>query len=534
MSKPWFVAADWEPWVWKPHIEPIKLEPAPKHYLNGHSHAAAQSAIQLAPEGYGADAAPIPPMVIPGLVGELVDLCWRSSAYQIAEVSIASALSSMSLLCARSYHFNGRGLNLYLLVLAKTSMGKSFANQSNENWHEKLLKHFEDIKPSAAGHFEYGQRCVKVLKGMLRGNIGSASGLAHHLAENPSTLHYLDEFVNKIKEMGDPRCSPHLTEIRDELLNLVEKAGPSKTYRSRIYSKRVANAVNIPDVKSAALSILATGTPKAFYEAIDDVLLENGFIPRFTILDYEGSLSWPNQKIDRTIPDHTFEQLKWLLMNMVNIDIKLAAGEAEPFIPVEITPEGKDRLHQFEVYSWNVQRSASLSDQPHIGLWSRATMHVSQIASLIAIGCNVALPTITADHVDIAIAIVKPNLDKLTFKVVGHQIGTGDDRLVTELRLHIARVFVGGYAKFKSYTNANQKVLDSGAIQVNVLKMHCVARLPFKNHKMGASRAFDTTLESLRNDGDIEFIKIEGFNGRVISINQAAFDKEIKQINSEA
>lgn len=541
-SQPWFNAEVWEPYKFKPTPVPFILpdeiknafngplgrpiEPQPATYQPAYVPAAHEGIAAAEDEGAPLNLAPpVPPPAIPGLVGELVAHAWQSASAQIAEVAVASALSAMSLLCSRTYRHGTLGLNLYLLVLAQTSTGKSFGFRANDNWMNALQQRFEGIKPP---HSEEAKKRLEVLRKMIMGEIGSAQGLSHHMAESPSTLAHLDEYVQMIQLMNRVNCPAHISQLRAEILRLMEMSGPGRIYRGRKYSKRSGQPEEI-DVLMASFSILATGTPEDFYDDISANLLTNGFLPRFTILEYEGSITQPNLSPITQPPAELIDKLMFIF-NQNYLTAQTLTGNIKEIIDCVPNESGKQRLQWFDNVCMRRTIEANEKGWPSAGLWARAKDHVRQVASLIAIGVNPTMPTIDGSHVDIAISIVRKNVDKLSDKVSNFEIGIGDDRRIGEIRKIMAKMYALGWNKYRNMPGVRRDHIDNGLITISAVRNYCVRLAPFKNHPLGSNRAFDDALNAMVKYGEVQQVTVPNEKAFVVKLNLDVFMPILKSI----
>lgn len=526
-SEIWFDAASYEPWRPKLTIQNAgEIDEAVWHPLNGNTnHSDAIAAIvkseinasfskqieyNISDPGRPLDFAdPVPPMQIPGLVGELVAHTWNAAVHQVAEAAIASALSTMSLFCSRSYRHGSMGLSLYLLLLAQTSTGKSFAYSANDTRFNAMINRYLSFAPPKHGA---GKLRADTLKAMVMGEMGSAQGLAQQMPVSPSTLAQLDEYVDHIRLMASPNPPAHLSQIRAELLKLMEMSGPGRIYRARKYSKRSTNGTNDDsvDVISASLSILATGTTEQFYDELSATLLTTGFLPRFTILEYSGGLTKRNSNIQNTVSDTLLNNLCFLFDRYVNLNDTLV-GAAGEFIDVQAADkEAADYLEWFDNVCYREVQTANENRTYMAGMWSRAKENVRKIACLIAIGCNPVAPRITSECVGIAINIVRPSIDKIQAKIVGGEIGTNDDRLEAEVKRVIKKMMLRGFPAFKGYAAAKEEFFLAGIYPQSIIRNCCMHLAPFKTHKLGSSRAFDNTMRDMINYGIVKAVDANG------------------------
>lgn len=450
---------------------------------------------------------PKKPILIPGLMGELVAHTWGSSVHQVAEAAIASALSTMSLLCSRSYRHGTMGLSLYLLLLAQTSTGKSFAYQANDARFNALVARYRAMPPPRSID---GKARADHLEKMITTEFGSAQGLAQHMMNAPSTLAQLDEYVDHIRMMALPNPPAFLAQIRSELLRLMEMSGPGRIYRPRKYSLRGPSPDEGKAVISASLTILATGTPEQFYDEMTTTLLTSGFLPRFTILEYEGGLTRRNAKPTNDVPPDLLEKLAYIYDMAINIAPTLT-GRPDEFVDVQpVSQTVIDQLEWFDNVCYREIEQANKSRSNMAGIWSRAKDHVRQIASLIAIGVNAPVPRIEAEHVNIAMSIVRPTIDKIQKKVQTGDVGTGDDRREIEIKNLVVRMVEGGYHAFQSYGGVKQELINAGYFQIALIRGYCVKLAPFRNHRLGASKAFDDALSSLVKYGAFKIVDCNG------------------------
>jgi hypothetical protein len=496
-SGPWFDARVIAPWA------PSLAQGAALGAAIGIAHTPApkEASLSLPP------VASLPP--IPGLVGKLMAHCWHRSTYPVAEVAIASALASMALLAGRTYRIGSNGLSLYILVMAKTSIGKSFAYQAQHAWQNALIRRYQN--PTGGG--QYKQRC-EYLEGMITGKIGSASGVAQHVVRHPNSLCQYDEFVNKMKEIAHPRANPNDLAIQGELLSLTDNSQPGAIYREKSYSQR-GGKEKLPPVISPAFTLLGTGTPEGFYNDLGNGMLEGGFLPRFIIMEYEGTLPEENENVVTEIDSGMLDEIALHFNRAFDLNAVIT-GDINQIINVEADKFASVKLTEWKRLCETAVRHAHGEGQPTAGLWSRAIQHVYKIAALIAIGVNPHKPVILSEYVYYARLIVEPGIHRIVGKLQTGEVGQGDSRCEAEVRNYVRRVRSQGLGFVEAYPGFSREIAQTAYLQIGPMKWFVTKRGAFKSHKLGESRGFDETINAMITGGEFERKDFAIINGRKV------------------
>jgi hypothetical protein len=311
--------------------------------------------------------------------------------------------------------------------------------------------------------------------------------------------------------MNNPRAPQPEKDKRDLLLRLVEKSGPGNSLPGRMYSKRSANAVPVPDVISPALTVLGTGT-HSFYNDLTIADIEGGFIPRFVILDFDGKNMWQTTE-DKSLPTDLLMFLRALHQQHVQADKRIKAGDDSAWINVVATTEARARLDEYSLFCWRKQSNAREHEEKQGPLWTRIDTHVKKIASLIAIAENPYVPTMLPEYVDVAIKIVQPAINKLEALFVEGRIGTGDNALIATVREVIAKMAAGRY---NYMTSVRPDYIQAGLILLAPVRLKCLVKPVFKEHKAGASRAFEDTIKAMINYSELYVADYTNDNAKIV------------------
>jgi hypothetical protein len=180
-----------------------------------------------------------------GLVGDIANYIYSSSYRPVPEIALAGALAMMAGITGRAYNVSDQGLNLYILLLAKTGRGKeAMANKTTE-----LMNYISKSIPSARDFIGPG-------------DYASGQGLTRYMSNNPlgCAFSIAGEFGLKMQALSDPRASPADLGIKRMLLDLFHKSGKNNSYKPVAYSDKEKNT---KELISPALTILGESTPSS-------------------------------------------------------------------------------------------------------------------------------------------------------------------------------------------------------------------------------------------------------------------------------
>lgn len=343
------------------------------------------------------DAASVDPYALPpGLMGEIANFIYRSASRQVQEIALAGAIGLMAGLCGRAYNVNGAGLNLYIALLASSGSGKEAISEGYSAIEEALSKAMPCI-----GDF------------MGPGDFASPQGLLKAVAKQRSAVSLIGEFGGWLDQMVGNRPNPVRAAIKTQLLLLYGKSGKRGVHRQTVYSDKDHN---ISEIKSPALTLIGESTPSTFCANITEKVIEDGFLPRFIIIQYEGAAQYINDQAQyEAVPSCLVENLAQLATRCLGLNAHSDGPHS-----VDIDGESGELLR---AYSRLCTDRANASDTDDLkSIWSRAYMNVAKLAALVAIGCNQINPEITAQNVQWAIGLVSHSVGKIVAKLASGEI----------------------------------------------------------------------------------------------------------------
>ena len=156
-----------------------------------------------------------------------------------------------------------------MLVLAQTGVGKEAAASGID----KIINAVRYNVPS----------CTQFIG---PAEIASGQALLSYLAKiSPCFVSIVGEFGLRMQQLCSPRASSAEIQLRRIMLDLYNKSGSNSVLKPTIYADKDKNTAL---VQSPAFSMLGESTPERFFEIVDDGMISEGLLPRFTLIEYKG------------------------------------------------------------------------------------------------------------------------------------------------------------------------------------------------------------------------------------------------------
>lgn len=438
-------------------------------------------------EGALAQLAPVTPAAIhaaetglpwpPGFVGSLAQYIFNSSWLPIKEVSIAAALGLMAGICGKAWHIPKSGLNLYIVLVARSAIGKEALHQGISSVVNACLQ-----KSPIFGNFvdftEYA----------------SGPALIKACSQRDSFVNVSGEWGRRMKRIAseDDREGP-MTTLRTQMTNLYQKSGPQSIVGGIGYSSQENN---IEALTSVAYSMVGESTPQTFYDSLTESMMEDGFLSRFLVIQYEGDRPEENANIIE-YPDEALVQYLCGIANMA--DLSNGKGETQA---VQRTEEAARMLKRFSDDA--AKNIRGTTDESRRQMWNRATLKALRLAALLAVGDNFNNAIITADHAKWAIDLVMADITVMQRRLDGGDVGINDAsrerKIVDLLKAYLAKPVPASY-------KIPEAMREGGIVPRNYLQMRVSRVSSFYKHKFGTSKALDDTLSQMVNNGFIMEVK---------------------------
>lgn len=401
----------------------------------------------------------------PGLVGEVAKYVLSASTRPVPEIALATAIAVVAGIVGRNYNISNTGLNQYLLLLAKTGTGK----ESVQSTVDRLFVEVQKAIPAAErfvgpAHFASGQALVKSFQ------------------ERPCFMSVLGEFGHRMQAMAHPRANSAEKTLMAAILDIFGKSGWGQMLRPSVYSDRDKNTEM---VHAPALTLLGEAEPESFFAALDESTVASGFLPRFLVIEYKGERPRRNKAAWKSPPADLVKSVTDLCASILSME------QNGTCTTVQLDADALQLLDAFDEFADSQMRGSPLVTQ---FLWNRAHLKALRLAALVAVGVNPYDATVTGEHAQWAINMVRRDTTTLLERFETGDVGEGDSKLQSDLTTVISKFLVNPGDKWDDYH-------AKGCIPMRLLQMRTANRAAFKNHKLGANRALKDTLAAMVDAG---------------------------------
>lgn len=410
----------------------------------------------------------------PGFVGRLAESFYKAAPRPVKEVATVAALGLMAGLCGKGWNIPGSGLNLYLILIGRSATGKEALHSSIAN----LLHRF------AQDNLSIGAKFVDF------SDYASAPALVKASAANPCFVNVVGEFGRKLKRMANENADTSMQQLRTVMTNLYQKSAYSSIVGGIGYSQKDNSVASVTGV---SYSIIGESTPDTFYESLTDSMMSDGFLSRFTMVEYSGDRPPLNLDTSHKLDDHSYQYFGALITQ--------AAKNASPgMVPTMVT---RDEFAAAMLDAFDLECDVQINstwEEPIRQMWNRAHLKACRIAALLAIGDNYVNPVVTAAHVDWAVALIRKDITIMGTRYHSGDIGVGDHPRETKVLTVCAEYIKHGAPP--SYMISPQMVADQ-IIPRKYLQIRTQRASAFTAHRNGVTAALNSTIQSLIDSGYI-------------------------------
>lgn len=431
--------------------------------------------VQAVPHAIAANQPPENPMVNgidwpPGMVGAIASFIYHSAPRPVKEVAIVAALGLIAGMCGKTYHVTQSGLNIYLILVARSAIGK----EAMHSGISLLISKMRDIVPMVGDFVDFA-------------DFVSGPALVKACAKKPCFLNVAGEWGRKLAKLSQDRTDSPTQQLRTVMTNLYQKSGPTSIVGGLSYSNRDQN---VDSVAGVAYSMIGETTPGTFNESLTKSMMEDGFLSRFTILEYRGDRPPANPRPINQPDQNLLEALCSLASQ------SLTLLQSHQYREVQFAPDAWQCMAGFDLQC--DKEINATRDESRRQMWNRAHLKAMRIAGLLAVADNWIAPIIQLHHAEWALTLVKHDIELMNKKLDAGDIGDDDDardsKLISVCKDYLKKPVANSYAIPEDMRRAG--IIPRRYIQLRIQQVSS-----FYNHRMGANFAMDQSLRALVDGG---------------------------------
>jgi hypothetical protein len=409
----------------------------------------------------------------PGVVGELAYYIFNGSPRPVKEVSIVAALGLVAGICGKAFCIPQSGLNIYLVLVAKSAVGKEAMHSGIAN----IMGYVREGIPEAMNFVDFT-------------DYASGPALVKAVAANQSFVNVSGEWGRKLRRLGmeDGRDGP-MQQLRTTMTNLYQKSGPKSIVGGISYSDKEKN---ITSVSGVAYSMIGETTPSTFYDSLTETMMEDGFLSRFTIIEYTGSRPEFNDKAVKAPSAMLLEAMCSMIQRAIDLN--------EKFATVDVG-RSSGAAELLDAFNLECDRNINSSDDEGFRqMWNRAHLKACRIAALLAVADNNVFPTIEKHHAEWALLLIRKDIGVMSRRISSGDVGVGDAPRERKLLSLIGDFLQHGAPP--SY-GVPEKMRAAAVVPRKYLQMCTQRSGSFTTHRSGQIVALDQSIRSLIDSGYI-------------------------------
>ena len=408
----------------------------------------------------------------PGLTGALAAFIYNSSPRPVKEVAIVASLGFLAGVCGKAYNIPQSGLNLYIVLIALSAVGK-------EAMHTGLSLVCNTLRqtiPAAQNFVDFN-------------DFASGPALAKACAANQSFVNVAGEWGRKLRKLAQEENSDGpMSGLRTVMTNLYQKSGAQSMVGGITYSNK---ETNVGTVTGVAYSMIGETTPSTFYESLTPSMMADGFLSRFLIVDYQGDRPPLNRSPTLVMPGPLAQALHGLCTQALT----LISRTKEEMVTFD--EEATETLRRFDLECDS--KINATKDEAIRQMWNRAHLKVLRLSALLAVADNWIEPVGTMTHVAWSLEVVRRDIKIMYAKIESGEVGIDDEARERKV-IAVVRDYLLNGPKSESY-GCPDNLNTVSIVPKRFIQMRLSRSAQFMGAKEGASRALSNTIRSMMENG---------------------------------
>lgn len=435
---------------------------------------AKQNSIELSTEIVNVELTPNTIYSFPdGLLGEFAQYTYNTAPRPVEEIALAGAIGFLSGICGRCYQVSGTGLNQYTLLLAQTGRGKEamilaidrLVNQVESRFPEKFQNFIGPV------------------------SIASGQALNKYFRTNNSFVSIVGEFGYTMEELTDKRAAPAKKALMAEFLSIYTKSAKGAILGITAYADADKNTT---PVKSPAFSLLGETVPSKFYDSINESNFSSGFIPRMTIIEFNGKRPKSNPNMNQEPTESLVNKFADLFRMCTDMNKNDRTCE------VKQDKFAAKRLVEIDNYCDKLM-NGDIKIEAINDLWNRGHLTTLKLAALLAVSSNMYEPVINLQQVNWAWDVVRTSKERIAERFSTGDIGIQSDEKVQMdlVRKFMIEYFSNGVQKARRTLNINKQMYEDMIIPHSYLSRKTANYNVFTSDRTGAKKALNKIIDTM-------------------------------------
>lgn len=406
----------------------------------------------------------------PGAMGAIAQYLYRIAPRPVREVAIVTALGMYAGFFGRHYNISKSGLNLYLVLVARSGVGKEAIHSGLSRLANAGMM---GGSPGIAAHIDFS-------------DYASGPALMRGITDRQCFVNIAGEWGRKLRKMGEDDPSGPMTTLRDQLTALYQKSGVGMIVGGINYSDKDKN---VKSTDGVAYSMIGETTPANFYESLTNTMMQDGFMSRFVVVEYTGNRPELNGDMSEPPPP-------WFIQMTADLFTKTSMMMPGASVEVQCCDEAAAMLKAFDKEC--DRQINGTNDEPWRQMWNRAHLKSLKISGLLACADNYLDPVVQVEHAQWALELVKRDISIMSRKMAHGDVGSGDTvkerKVLSMLTEYVRDPIPDGY-----------KMPDAMRVAGVVSRRYLQSRLQgvnaFENGRNGRTKELDLTIKNLCDSG---------------------------------
>lgn len=406
----------------------------------------------------------------PGLVGEVANYIYTTSSRPVVEVATASAIALCAGIVGRQFNISGTGLNQYLILLAKTGVGK----EEGIKGIDRLISPLRQTIPM-------------VDQFLGPGTFASGQAIIRTLDEKPCFVSTVGEFGLMLHTLSDQNAHERALVMRRILLDVYGKSGRGSLLRSSAYADREKNT---KIVASPAMTLFGESTPETFYEGLNLSQIADGLVPRFLIMEYGGD----RPRRNRTPYGPPNDALLARLAELLTVSLQMQGNNA--WCDVQLDSDAQALMDAFDRHcDDNIVGAGAIEGIRQ--LWNRAHLKALKLAGLLAAADRPHDPVVNHWDAEWAIALVRRDAERIVERFATGDVGEGESKQRADIIRVLSDYFSRPASELKRVYEVPEEMHAARIVPLVYLMRRTAGLSAFRKHKLGARNALAATVKDL-------------------------------------